>query len=87
MTSLLQEPWSQEEWDDLREETKKVAAKFALRTRTKRALAHSGPQVYNTAAYRTLAGRGVSGSQTLIGNEETLTTYTGANTNGQSTKR
>jgi hypothetical protein len=73
-------PPSQEEWEDLRNETKKVAAKFALRTRTKRALAHGGSEVSSngirtsiiSGTTSALAGQGVSGSQTLVGNEVSI---------------
>ena len=71
-------PPNQEEWDELRQETKKVAAKFALQTRTRRALKSRVADAYERAAYSTLAGQGISGSQALTGNEEMLTGCTPA---------
>lgn len=59
-------PPTQEEWDDLRNETKKVAAKFALRTRTKRALAHGVADAYERTTYSALSGNGIVGNQTFI---------------------
>ena len=59
-------PPDQEEWDELRQETKKVAAKFALQTRTRRAM-NVG------TGYRALSGLGISGDAILQGNEEALT--------------
>ncbi len=70
-------PPSQEEWEELREETKKVAAKFALRTRTKRALQRGVKDSHDRMAYSALSGQGITSSTTLTANEETLTNYTG----------
>ena len=58
-------PPDQEEWDELRQETKKVAAKFALQTRARRTM-NVG------TGYRALSGQGIAGDEVLQGNEEML---------------
>ncbi len=70
-------PPSQDEWNDLRNETKKVAAKFALRARAKRALRRGAKSVHDdmtslSGVTTTTASMGISGSTTLTGNEEAM---------------
>ena len=55
-------PPNQEEWEELRNASKKMAANFALATRSRR----QGPHL------RSYIKNGISGSDTLQGNEESL---------------
>lgn len=67
---------SQEDWENLREESKKVAAKFALATRARRTISAGIKSAYENV--RPLSGNGITGNQTLVGNEEWLSGCTNA---------
>lgn len=73
-------PPDKAEWEELRDEAKKIAAKFALATRARRQLGTGVRHAHATAGYSALSSgttttyssAGIAGNQALTGNEETF---------------